>query len=503
MGETNKKFEYLSLLILATAFLYTAIRAILISISHDEALTFLIHAQGSLGNIFAFRLPYQINNHLLHTLLVKFCLNIFGAFEPVMRIPALAGHLLYLSGVFLILRKISRGAIFFAGSLLLSTNPYLLDYFSCARGYGLGLGFAILGLYFLIQDFEGFRQNFRGYDALTGSMFLAFAALSNLTYLNVYVTLAGLAIISDVWMIGERRRRETLQKKPFTILFQRSLLPWFPSLIMLAILYTKPIILLRRVDQLCYGGSNGLWLNTIPSLVESTQYGISYMGMDVILWGRRIVALIILSACAVMGIKIITRKLERNKDELFIYFFALLILSGLCITTQHILLNTLYVIHRTAIYFIPIFYFFVIVFWSSVREAGNSFFRRSADILFSAFILILFIHFVHCANFHYFSDWKYDAGTKKMMTLLKSELEQRGTDKGEYSIGNTWLYEPGINYYRACFKIENLSPATRENPARGHDYYYLHDEDCALVREYNLTILSSDSFSQSVLAKSK
>lgn len=90
-----------------------------------------------------------------------------------------------------------------------------------------------------------------------------------------------------------------------------------------------------------------------------------------------------------------------------------------------------------------------------------------------------------------------------MMTLLKSELEQRGTDKGEYSIGNTWLYEPGINYYRACFKIENLSPATRENPARGHDYYYLHDEDCALVREYNLTILSSDSFSQSVLAKSK
>ncbi len=40
MGDAIKKWERLSLLILATAFFYTTYRAFFISVSHDDALTF-------------------------------------------------------------------------------------------------------------------------------------------------------------------------------------------------------------------------------------------------------------------------------------------------------------------------------------------------------------------------------------------------------------------------------------------------------------------------------
>ena len=503
MGDTNKRGERLSLLILAAVFIYTAIRAFILSISHDEALTFLIHAQGSLGDIFSYRLPYQINNHLLHTLLVKLCLNIFGVSEPVMRIPALAGHILYLVGVYLILKRISGKGIVVAGALLLSTNPYLLDYFSCARGYGLGLGFTVLGLYFFIRHFENITETSAGRDAFAGSMLLALAALSNLTYLNVYATLAGLMILSDVLSLWEQNRNGALKEKPLKILSMRSLLPLAPSIMLLAILYTRPILLLRRVDQLCYGGSNGLWLNTIPSLVESTQYGKAYGGLDLILWGRRTVAILLLSACIMIGTKFIMRNIKRHNDRILLYFWGVLIFSGLCITMQHILFKTLFVIHRTAIYFIPLFYFFIIAFWTSARETAKPFFRRSADVIFSFIVLVLLLHFINCANLHYFSDWKYDAGTKKMMQHLKTDIEQRGGGNGSFSIGNTWLFEPSINFYRWHYRMGSMKPAIRESLNAGHDYYYLHDTDRALVGKYNLTIMATDYFSQSILAKSQ
>ena len=139
-------YQRLAILILIYAFLYTCVRAFILSITHDEALTLFWHVPGSVTAIFLYSTPgLPDNNHLLHTLLVKLTTTLFGTSEFVLRLPSLAGCALYLLGSYRSLSLITRGRGLVIGALLLSLHPYLIDYFSVARGYSLGLGFFIYG----------------------------------------------------------------------------------------------------------------------------------------------------------------------------------------------------------------------------------------------------------------------------------------------------------------------------------------------------------------------
>jgi len=151
--QKNKNlFTCLSLFLIFLAFFYTAYRARVLSMTHDEALTYLVHVKGTFRQIMTYQFGFQINNHLLHTFLVKSLISLLGNSEFVIRIPALLGHGFYLAGVYLILKKTAKGFTFPIGILLSISNPYMLDYFSAARGYSLGLGFSILGLYVIIKQ---------------------------------------------------------------------------------------------------------------------------------------------------------------------------------------------------------------------------------------------------------------------------------------------------------------------------------------------------------------
>ncbi|MGV8042057.1 MAG: hypothetical protein AB2L07_19005 [Thermoanaerobaculaceae bacterium] len=119
-------------------------RAALVGITHDEALTLLIHVPGSWGDVVAHRLYIGSNNHLLNTVLLKLLLGVLPPLEWVIRLPALAGLGLYLTGCWRLLRRLVSGPRFALGLALLAANPFLLDLHTLARGYGLGLGLLAL-----------------------------------------------------------------------------------------------------------------------------------------------------------------------------------------------------------------------------------------------------------------------------------------------------------------------------------------------------------------------
>src|SRR6266404_6914894 len=114
-------------------------------ITTDEAFTYNLYIDGPAEKIFTY---YDANNHVLHTVLCRVSVKLFGLSEFTMRIPSLLGGLFYLITTLRLCRYVFGDGWFSLLSLaLLSMSPAVLDYMSAARGYGLALAFFFWALY--------------------------------------------------------------------------------------------------------------------------------------------------------------------------------------------------------------------------------------------------------------------------------------------------------------------------------------------------------------------
>ncbi|HLU40705.1 MAG TPA: hypothetical protein VK081_15070, partial [Planctomycetota bacterium] len=111
-------------------------RAATQALTHDEALTWQLYVAGPFAAVV---LHYDANHHVLHTLLCRASAAAFGDGELALRVPALLAAAVYL----LVARRLTVGQRADARGLLafglLAANPFVLDYFALARGYGLAL----------------------------------------------------------------------------------------------------------------------------------------------------------------------------------------------------------------------------------------------------------------------------------------------------------------------------------------------------------------------------
>ncbi|MCX6800323.1 MAG: hypothetical protein NT091_04220, partial [Candidatus Falkowbacteria bacterium] len=128
----DEKCKNLIILFLGLIFVYSCLRSCFLSITHDEAITVLYHSQHSFWDIVYYNTPILSNNHLLNTLLVKLSIALFGFNELAVRVPALLGHLLYLTGIYQLIKFVYRKSDVFFGIpiIFLVANPFVLDFFS-------------------------------------------------------------------------------------------------------------------------------------------------------------------------------------------------------------------------------------------------------------------------------------------------------------------------------------------------------------------------------------
>lgn len=162
-----------------------ALRAVRVPLTYDEAATYLRYIPNGWLSVFNFDVA---TNHFLNTLLTKVSYLVGGDRELVLRMPNLVGYGMYLCFAVLILRGLTHRVIAFAGFLLLNLNPYLLDYFSLSRGYGLSLGFLMGALYFLLKFLAELPAGTTPYRPLSRALLLTCGAvLTSFTLLDVYV----------------------------------------------------------------------------------------------------------------------------------------------------------------------------------------------------------------------------------------------------------------------------------------------------------------------------
>ncbi|WP_170266358.1 ArnT family glycosyltransferase [Phaeocystidibacter luteus] len=169
-------------------FVYVLLRAILISFTPDEATSYYF-AIGKYNH------ALHSNNHILNTQLMRVTHWLFGHSEWSLRLPNGLSFLVYCNGVWLILKRSNHLWVGLAGMAFLLLNPFALEFFSLARGYGLSLAFSMLALGLFIQSRTNAEYAEKSHFLVVIAAFLA--VLSNFNAINFILLLFGWLIVDQ------------------------------------------------------------------------------------------------------------------------------------------------------------------------------------------------------------------------------------------------------------------------------------------------------------------
>jgi len=118
-------------------------RAINVELTYDEAYTFLNYVYTD--NVFNIGIA---NNHILNSFLIAITTKL-GYSELFIRLPNLISGALFILFVYKFLKSNNYKIV---GYVLLLSNPYILDFFSIARGYGIGAFLIFLSSYIFLKS---------------------------------------------------------------------------------------------------------------------------------------------------------------------------------------------------------------------------------------------------------------------------------------------------------------------------------------------------------------
>jgi len=142
----ERRWLVITVSIVFLVFCLNCYRAVTQSIVHDEALTWIWFVQRpmlvNLGPE-----AWNVNNHLLNTLLCDVTTRLLPLSAVTLRLPSLCLGILFLgSALVLCRRQFGATLLGLLAFLALALNPLILDFLVLARGYGMSLGFLVLGL---------------------------------------------------------------------------------------------------------------------------------------------------------------------------------------------------------------------------------------------------------------------------------------------------------------------------------------------------------------------
>jgi hypothetical protein len=449
-------------------FIYVAFRAAVVAITWDEAHTFFEYVRS------ASWLPHSFdymsaNNHLLNTWLMKCSVMLFGESELALRLPnVLAGGVYFFAAGKLAEHLFPRRPMALLAFLVLSLNPFVLDFFSTARGYGISLALLLCAC---IQLARYVNDSFHLRPAIVAQILLALATLANLTLVHVLLAAAMLLFVHRLMF----HRRPGFSKQAF-------LLTLVPVITVGGLL--PYIIQLKRSGALFYGEEVKSPGAMFFSISEFSFYGASYSAL------LTPVMTVLLSAIPLIALLLVMRNATRMLNDsrgrwgMFLTLFLILSITGPVL--QHLLLGSHYLAGRTALFYLPLlalnFLCMLLVFPPWLRLAGLG--------LAGIFSLA---HFSLTSNANILFDWREQADVKQAMLLLKEKNPPVAENCFANIISTDLPYEKQVNYYRMRFRMDNFGHAARKESVPACSYYYLPADSmknfgsCEVLREFPAT----------------
>lgn len=378
--------------------------------THDEALTYKIIRGDEI-------LKGTANHHWLNTQLSALSSYIFGAKELILRLPNILSFAVFWLFLFRISRYFLKSSFSQIALLLfLCGNPFILDFFSLCRGYGLSIAFVTASLFYLFRIVD-LKRDSKPIHYYLAAIFSILALSANLNTLNYFLIAVALIILSMVVFKPKH---------------------WISLLLVLLIL--SGISLYFSLDRLFFlKDQNELYFGTgeltisVENLLHSSFYKINRFA-EVIVLRYALYILLIIS-----GILVIRKKQFFNVGTIA---FLILVTIVIALVAENSLFDALYPVNRSSLYLYPI------VLLSFLLNLDAWKIRIVPPVI--ALCSVLFILFnLNSYNLRKTMTWLEDQDIKEAMLIIKNDIP----DKTIHLVECRWIYEPMINYYRLEYDI--------------------------------------------------
>ncbi|MES2591365.1 MAG: hypothetical protein V4608_05740 [Bacteroidota bacterium] len=482
----NKYVTYLLFILGAFIFFYTVIRAQLLSITWDEAYSYLQFVRHKILIPEKYE-AMDANNHVLNTWLNIQSTKFLGVSEFVLRLPSLFGHLLFLFFSYKIVRNFENKALLLASFLIINLNPYLLDFFSLSRGYGLSIGLMMASIYYLyVFITKEYKIKYAVYTTMYGML----ATVANFVALNYIVVATGLLLL----LMFVNAVQANVSWKGRTIQFIRSAA--LPCIILMFSLWVLVPIALKLKDSgaLFYGGNTGFWKDTVGTIVDRSLYEVGYN-----YWFQRVLKGLVVLSLLMAACFVVINFFKKQFTNIHVFICVLILLLGLTVLStivQHYWFGTLYLIDRTALFFILLFN---LLFVFLINEWGAK--NKLLPLIGYAAGGLAVCHFVMAMNFTYVLEWKSNADVKQMIADLEN-VKSIPVEADNVSIGMPLAFSQSVNFYRAVAHrnwINTAEPTKEVNFL--NDYLYLEPWQYEKINRDSIEIIKTYPVTKNILAK--
>ena len=443
----NRKIIIIFYVILLT---YVLIRAYTLSFTHDESLSFTMIIGDSIWK-------KTTNNHELNTILMSFSKKLFGTGEFSLRLPNVLSYVLYLMGCFFIVRSSKDTWLLLFGLSAILLNPFLIEFFSLARGYGLSLAFMLMSIFYLIRNGNRYIKGSELLkDFMLTSLFASLAIYANLAVINFFISVMFIFIIKYFYFKNTNVSGAYFSIK-FWGLFFISAIP--------IIFGIKRLLKLKEAKQLYFGASR--FIEGFDTLIT---YSICLKEFTPVLLfiAKLVIALFLLTGVLHLILK------KRYDSSLFI-MTVLIALFFIGLLLENYLFEAKYPAERTALIYIPIIAVFAYILLLELITYYEIKKLYYASLILCITIPIV-INFFAGANFSRTTTWYYDAHTRDVMKIIRDKSQNTSN---KILVGNNWLFEPAINYYRTIWHI-NMNKADRNGINLKADFNYRLDDNSSL-----------------------
>ena len=477
----------------AFALLWAIARASIQAITIDEADTY---------NLFVARWqPWHwdaaSNNHILNSALMRLFTSVFPLTELTVRIPALIGAAIYIVAAYALCRVIGRSlALRWALLVCLVYNPFVFDYLVAARGYGMALGFLLSALAVAAYG----QQVGPAGPRLDPVRICAFAsALSGLSvaanFSFAFVTAVALVLIFT-WTALRARGG-------YARLIAATVLPGF----VVSVFLSLPAAWKMPVSQLWYGAK--ALTQTFHSIIAASFYELNPSTVNPMLFPvfNRAKDFLLAALCMVCLWRLAAIALDRShpRQNAWLLGFGGLSAGTFLITTglhrlSYTLLRLPMPLERTGLFFVLLFLLAVGAV-AAVRvdtPAGRYSYRAVTGVL-----LTLACYFVFCLRLSYFMEWKYDADTGRVYSVLAYYNRQYGVR----DIASEWRYVAALNFYRERTGSATIRPfvslpldSASLYPADKQVYVLYLPQAGAFIQQQGLKVVYRGALSDVVVA---
>ena len=402
---------------------------------------------------------FDVNNHVLNTLLVRISTAGFHLTELSLRLPSLLAGVLYLWVVFRMARRwFGDGPAFLAVVGLLTLNPIVVDALSEARGYGMALASWMLALELILESVQSFSLQKLNLAAIC----LGLSVAATLPFAAPAVALLAVFLL---WSKGgaDGVPSGSVRARP-------------PGRALALIFFLTAFVLLAIPLNHAEWKTLGVGATSLRQTINE----ITALSLGTSLKVIAAIARVALALVAVAGVFASVRCWRRRDGALLALTGATLALTLVLLIAAHRWLHTPFP-QDGAIYLIPLT---VLPVTAAILKGHN----KTAQIAFLCVSAVLLARYVS-----QFPSGMYAAGSQfaGARTLAKTLRAKAG--RASVHIGASLAAEPIINYYRARYRQGNWRPIERLPLTGVYDFYVLTPTDAALIEQRHLHVLYRDT----------